>query len=375
MVRHFFRSVVVIASLGALALVLACAAPTLRGARPADGTERGLLVAATRLAAHTSPYTETAVTATPPMPVLPFLLSLLDPGEKPTLRHLRMIALLAAAALAILVAALVQEESGSWTLAAAAAGLAILGTALVCAPPGVARTEPLALVLLLLGAAALRHTVGVTGTVVAAIPFVLAWFVDAQAVWGIAGCLTALALTDGRRFLTGALATGVLGAAAFALLSRVFGPWFNFAAWDGAWGGFQPSAQAALHFLSGTLLGNLSVCALVTLLSCAMATRPWEGRRGIWTCLAAGALLGALVATQRAGSDASPLTPCIVLAFVIGPLALQRVARHLSASFDNDSRDGEGIVLAALALQFLLLGSLATTAPWVTTLLQEGLRI
>jgi len=375
MTRILARSLVVLAALAALALVLLCAAPTLRGARPADDTERALLTAATRLAAHQSPYSDATLNVTPPMPGLPFLVSVLDPGEKPSLRHLRMLALLAAAALVLVLGALVQEESGSWTLAASAAGLALLGTALLCAPPGVARTEPMALALVLLGAAALRHTVGVTGALLAAIPLAAAWFVDAQAVWGIGGCLAALALTDDRRFFACTLGVGILGGAAFALLSHAFGPWFNFAAWDGAWGGFVPSVPAALRFISGTLLGTLNVCALVTLLSCAMATRPWEGRRGLWTCLAAASLIGALVATQRPGPDASPLTPCIVLACVLGPLALQRVARHLSASFENDARDGEGIVLAALALQFLLLGSLASTAPWVATLFQDGVRI
>jgi hypothetical protein len=369
MTRVVLRSAVLIVSLCAIALVLAAAVRTVRGARTADGFERLALTEAARFSSHAAPYVNEPTTVDPPMPGLPFTVATLLSGERPRLWHLRAIALFATVALGVLVLAIVQLETGSWVLGAAAAALALLGGALFGPPPGEARPVALALVLVLLSATALRHSVGTLGAILAALPAALSWAVDPQSLWALGALVVASAMIDARRACWFGLATAALVAGGHLALWQTLGPWFNYAAWDAAWSGWRADPEAALQFVTGAVLGRFGLCALGVVLSCAMVARPWTGRRGVWAMLAFGTLVGALASTQRVGDDGTLFVPCIVLVSVLGALSLQRVAQHLSASFDSDERDGESVVMAGIALQFLVLASMAASAPWVPPLL------
>jgi len=165
--------------------------------------------------------------------------------------------------------------------------------------------------------------------------------------------------------------TGLLLAAGYVALSRVLGPWFNFAAWDLAWYGWRFDADTALQFVTGAVLGRFGPCVVGTVLSCALVSRPWMGRRGVWAMLACGTLVGAVVAILHGEGDGAALAPCLVLVSVVGTVSLQRVARHLAANFEDDGRNGESVALAGLSLQFLVLASVAATTPWVAVLVRR----
>ncbi len=371
MTRLFLRSSVLLVSLCAVALVLLSALGAVRGAPLADSFERTVLAQATSLGGHHTPYSDQLPAVDPPMPGLPFVVSALLAGDRPHLWHVRAIAFLATVALAMLVLSIVQFETGSWTLGAAAASLALLGSALFGPAPGEARPEALALLLVLLGATTIRHTVGALGALAAALPAAAAWFVDPHSGWAVLALLVGAAMSDARRACWFGIATGVLLAAGYVAVWRALGPWFNFAAWDVTWMGWRPDPEAALTLLTGVVLGRFGLCALATVLSCAMIARPWSGRRGLWAVLALGTLVSALVATQRARFDGAPIAPCIVLVCILGTMSLQRIARHLSARFDSGAMDGESVVLVGLSLQFLVLGSLAISTPWVAALVRR----
>jgi hypothetical protein len=162
--------------------------------------------------------------------------------------------------------------------------------------------------------------------------------------------------------------SGLLLAAGFVLLSQRLGPWFNFNAWDAPLGSFYAHPGNALRYLTSHLLGKFSVWVLAALLAFAMPTQPWVGKRGMWMFLALAAIAGCLVSTQTNRFDPTLLIPGMVALALLGPIMVQRVAHHLSAGDDPDLPASDGVIVTALALQFLVLLSAMPAARWVPDL-------
>ncbi len=150
-----------------------------------------------------------------------------------------------------------------------------------------------------------------------------------------------------------------------ALLSRLLGPWFNYDAWDLPLSTLRPSLAASVSLFGGQLLGTLGFWTLAALLSCALTSQPLSGRSGAWTCMAAAAVLAGLFSAQREGFGPAALLPALVVLSVLGPISMQRVARQAAAWSDSSRHEGESVLLAAVALQFLALLPVLPVERWL----------
>ncbi len=365
MARRSLRALILSISTLAVAVFTIAALRTVRDPSSGEPLEIAVLDQAERFAGHQWVYVEPSGPASVlPMPGLPAVVTLLMGDRGSQLWVLRAFAFTITLFVALLILSIVYLETKSWTLGLCAGGLALLGQGLFGGLPGVARPESVLLLLALLGFVALRFTTGVLGALLGAIFLATAFFFHSQAAWFIAAAYFSLALEDNRRLAAFALATGLLVGGGYVFLSHAFGPWFNFAAWDEPWRALRWSGGAALRFAADHLLGKLGICTVVAVLSFAMATRPWYGKCGLWMCLGVAVVLGGLLSTQSAAFESPALLPSVVVLSLLGPLSLQRVARHLAASFDTDERDGEAVILVVLLFQFVVFFSFAPAAGW-----------
>ncbi|MGH7724808.1 MAG: hypothetical protein ACREOU_05205 [Candidatus Eiseniibacteriota bacterium] len=381
--RQTLRFVVLMASLVTAALFLISAVRTLQGAHPADASESAVLEQAVRIGRHESPYAPAeatrantpAVPAAVPgsMPGLSYLVALVAGGDPPKLWIQRALSLTATVFVALLVMVIVVIEAESWTLAVCAASFALFAQGLFGSLPGVSRPDSLALLLSLLGFAALRYMYGMLGAILAAVALAAAFFVDQRTAWFIVAVGVWLAVSDGERLLAFLITTAVLVGGGYVALSGLLGPWFNFESFNAPIAALQFRPGRALRFTADFLLGSFAVCTLVAVLSFAMATQPWHGRRGLWLCFGAAAILAGFVSTQSARFEPGALIASTVALSLIGPLSLQRVARHLSATLDPDARSGERVILVALMLQFVVFFSIAREAGWLQEVFRAGL--
>ena len=81
---------------------------------------------------------------------------------------------------------------------------------------------------------------------------------------------------------------------------------------------------------------------------------------GPWSAFAAVGF--AIVATQSMRISASDVCPAVACLAIVGPISAQRVTQHLAAWPGSSRLGGQGVVLVALALQFVMLlaGAAAT---------------
>jgi hypothetical protein len=323
--------------------------------RPAAPIESSVLERADRLARGAALYDESLAAAPAVMPGLPFATSLLVRVFDAAMWQPRLLALLATLALAALVLTIVKLETQSWTLSVAGLGFLLAGHALLVEPLGVARPEMPMLLLVVLGFTALRLTQGAWGALVGALGLACAWLVDQQAAWFMAAAAFALGRENRRRLVVFATTAGLVTAGSYVGLSKLFGPWFNFAAWDHSMAYLRPSLPGLLHYVGDHLLGKLGISTLAAVLSFAMPTAPWRGKGGLWMCLGVAAVASGLVATQRADAGPADLLPGVVALSMLGPISMQRVTRHLSAWPGSTRFAGRGVVLAAITLQVIVL--------------------
>jgi hypothetical protein len=260
-----------------------------------------------------------------------------------------LLALVAAAAIAV---HLVRIETGSGTLAAVALGLFLAGQLLAPDQLGRGSAEAVMVALAVGGYAVLRLARGILGAIAAAALLVAATLVHPFALLWIVAALVHLALEDWRRAIVFALAAVALGWGSALLLSERIGPWWRTAALLPAFA-FHPAR--ALRLIGDQLLGRYSVLTLVVVLSAALPVRPWRGAGGIWMWMTFATIGGALLATQTSTPDALALLPLALALAIVGPIAMQRVAKHLSAWPGSTRLAGQGVVLVALALQFTAL--------------------
>ncbi|MEO5989314.1 MAG: hypothetical protein ABIU54_03895, partial [Candidatus Eisenbacteria bacterium] len=160
---------------------------------------------------------------------------------------------------------------------------------------------------------------------------------------------------DTGKLLAFSIGTAVFLGGGHILMSRTLGQWYNFQASEAVWQSFRFDGQELIHLLGGELLGTFGVFTLAVVLSFALPVRPWRGAVGMWTWLAIAGVAAAVLASQNQALEAHGLLPAMLGLALAGPLAMQRVTRHLSASPGASTFGGEGLMLAALALQFLQL--------------------
>jgi len=334
------------------------AARVLGAAAPGDPVETAVLDHAVRLAQGHAPYHD-FVGAPPPglMPGFPFAVSglvlLFDAG----LWEVRLVALLATLAAAALVARIVSSEAQSRTLGAAAGGFVLLGATLAWAGPAGARPEPLMLTLVLAACALLRYRQGVLGALAAALVMAAACFTHPAGLWFTFAALIHLGVHDRRRAVAYAAGVLLFVAGGDLALWSGFGPWFDFQAWVVPLLALRLQPLALLHFLGTQVLGTLGVLALGAVLSFALPVAPWRGAVGLWMWMALAALAAGVTASQSAGGAPDALLPVAIMLALAGPVSIQRVTRHLAAWPGSTRLGGQGLVLTALALQFLTLAA------------------
>jgi hypothetical protein len=298
------------------------------------------------------------------MPGMPVATSLLARAFAARLWEPRLLALLATLACAALVLSIVRRETDSWTLAVAGCGFLVLGHGLLAEPLGIGRPDMPMLLLALTGFLVLRHTNGVWGALLAAVPLAAAFFVDERAAWFLAAAVAACALEGWRRSVTLMLALAIGVGGGYVGLSQLFGPWFNYQAWDAPLRALRFDGGGLLRYVGDHLLGRLAVPTLAAVLSFAMPTAPWRGKGGLWMCFGIAAVLACLTATQSADWAPHALLPGILALAMLGPMSMQRVTGHLSAWPGSTRLAGRGVVLAALALQMIVFLTCVSPSRW-----------
>ncbi len=330
-----------------------------------DAVERAIVASADRFSQGNTQYAEPETVIGPaPMPGFPFLVAAVGYlfGIDPVLP--RVVTLAAVMVMALLGFLIVRLETGSLTLATSSAGFTLLGYGLFAAGPGLARPEALMLLLVLGGFLIARMTDGIPGALLAAVPLSIAYFVDARAAWFVVAAACSLGIDERPRFIAYSLAAAALIGGGYWALSSALGPWFNYAAWDAGWAALGPHPVAALRFVGRHLLGEFGLPVLASVLSFAMPTPPWRGKTGLWTSFGIAALAAALLSTQSAALDADALAPVAIAFAILGPVSIQRIARHLSAWPGSSRLGGRGVVLAALALQLVVFLSCISRSIW-----------
>jgi len=238
-------------------------------------------------------------------------------------------------------------------MAGASGAFACAGLAMVGGTPGAASAMSLMLALALGGLLALRQWRGVWGAIGAAVCLTLALAVHPLALWFAVATAFYLAFDNRPRLITFTLATAALVGGGYVLLSQWLGPWFNFAAWDAPAQAVSWQPGPLLHYVGDVLLGRLSVLVLPAVLTFALPTAPWRGPGGMWVAAGMASLLAGAVATQSTWGSTDALGAMATVLALVGPISIQRVTRHLAAWPGSSRLGGQGVVLAALALQFV----------------------
>lgn len=355
MLRPLVRALLMAGSAFALVVFVLLSVRVLGIAHPLDPVEGAVLARTAEFAGGGPCYREPAELDDPPvMPGLPLAAAPLAQTFGPEAWQPRAVVLIAMLLVALLVLFVARLETASWTLAASSVGFMALGLNLLAAPPGLAHPEPLMTLLVLAGFLALRLSSGRTGAMLSAVALSAAFFTDPQAAWFAAAAIFALRLEDRRRLLAFALVLAVLVGGLHVLLSRTLGPWFNWGAWGDPVRALRWNSAAPLQLVGGDLLGRLGVLTFATVLSFALPTAPWRGKGGLWVCMGVAAAAAALAATQTNGFGGSSLVPSLVVLAFVGPLSMQRVTGHLSSWPGSSRMGGQGVVLTALVLQFVM---------------------
>jgi hypothetical protein len=355
MLRLLLRSIILLLSTAVIASFALTALHHASDVSTDDPGEKAILEGAQRMAVGEALYDESGMSATPaPMPGYTYAIFFAAGGHDLRLRQLRALGIGVALALALVVASLVQLESGSFTLALTSGSFVLLGLDFAPGFPAAARPEVLMLLLVILGFSVLRFTQGIWGALLATPFFASAYFVDQQTGWFLAVAFLSLGLEKRARLLAFALASGLLVGGGFIFFSQKLGSWFNFNAWDAPLGMLRVHFGGALRYVSDFLLGKSAVWVLAGLLAFAMPTQPWKGKRGMWMFFALAALASGLYFTQTSAFEPRLLIPAMIALAMLGPIMVQRVARHLSAGQDPDLPSSDGVIVVAVALQLLV---------------------
>ncbi len=319
---------------------------------PTDPDEQRWLAGAARLAAGQPLYGTGEPTGMPGLPAIASVVVALFGDTRWAVTLPALLALLGAGWLAV---AMVKVETASATLAAASAGMFLGGLLLEPGLVGHGSEHAVMLALALSGYAVLRMARGAGGALLGALLLCAAAFVHPFALCWIVAVTLHLLIEDRRRALVFVLAVAAIGGGGYVLLLRQLGPAFTDAAAQAALPGLAFHPARALRLVGDELLGRYGVLTLVVVLSVALPVRPWRGAGGIWMWMAFAAAASAVLATQTTTPEPVALLPTVLALAIVGPVAVQRVARHLSAWPGSTRLAGQGVVLVALVLQFTAL--------------------
>jgi hypothetical protein len=328
---------------------------SLTGGGAAQPLESTILEYASRMAQGGSPYAEPQVSGGTLMPVFPLVVSWFVRMYDPALWEPRLVSLLATFLTAAVVGFIVRGETQSITLGAAATGLLLMSQGLVTGLPMTSRPETLMLLLVIVGCQVLRYAPGMVGALLASMIFGAASFTHPAGLWFGLAALLHLGVHDQRRLIAYSLGLLACIGGVQYWLSRAFGPWFNYAAWDAGWHAMHFDPVTLMRFVGTELLGTLGVFTFATVLSFALPIRPWRGAVGIWTWMALAALMAGLAATQGTGEPAEAMRAAAIVLAIVGTVSARRVTQHLSNWPGGSRVGGHTVVLTALALQFVTL--------------------
>ncbi len=360
MIVRTARILLWLASAVAIGGFLVLAALQLRVTHPAGAAELAVLDHARRILRgellYVAPTRQFAVPLMPGMPlVVAWLVGFLGDG----IQAPRLVMLVSAVLVAGIASLVVRAETRSGILGAVSAGLLLAGLSVFTLREGSATPVPLALALGLGGLAALRFRTGDGGPIVAAVLVSAAFFVHPIAAAFLLAAAVSL-LEHRRHCLMFLVSSALLCGGGYVLLSAKLGPWFNFNAWDAPLADLRFRPVILLQAIGDEILGRLGVLTISALLAFALPMRPWKGPTGLWMWSAAAILLVALLSTQSLRVSPQDLAPALVALAIIGPISAQRVTQHLAAWPGSSRFGGQGVVLVALTLQFVMLLAGAT---------------
>jgi len=204
------------------------------------------------------------------------------------------------------------------------------------------------------GFTTLRFSKGTWGALLTALWLSAACFTHVSALWFVAAMIFYVVSEQHRPLMVLLPALAVLLGAGQILMSRGLGQWFNFYAWDLPFSSLHFAPSQLLYFMGNQVLGKLGVLVVAALISLALPTPPWRGLRGVWMCMGVSALVAGLVASQNPGAGTELLLPGVIVLTLLGSISIHSVTIQLATRPGATRGDGRGIVLAALALQFLV---------------------
>ncbi|HEY6866680.1 MAG TPA: hypothetical protein VI792_05445 [Candidatus Eisenbacteria bacterium] len=363
MITRLLRALIWLASIAAAVAFAVVVARAFDHPAPASPLEGALLDGAQRLIQHRPLYADPLTGASPTlMPGFPVVLSVLAGPLGVQLWIPRVLTVVATVLVAVVVLVIVRAETLSWTFAAAGFGSALAGCGLLAGAPDLARPEMLMLLLALAGFAVVRFTMGPLGAVLAAMLLTAACVVHLAGVWFLAAALLYIAIEDHPRLFVTAFALALTCGGGYVALSSLFGPWFNFVAWDLPLHSLRFDPTLLLQFVGAQLLGQPGVLVLATVLSFALPAPPWRGNRGLWVFMGFAMLGAGLLATQGASADPGYFLPGVVVMALLGPVSMERITRHLSTWPGSTRNEGHGVALVALALQFIVFSTAVPAA-------------
>lgn len=355
MITRTARILLWLASLTAIGGFLVLAVLRLRSTHPAGVAEIAVLDHAQHILRGEVLYgPPTHSFEIPMMPGMPLVVSWLIGLFGAGLWAPRLVTLASAFAVAALALAVVRAETRSGILGTVSAGLLLAGISVFTLREGSATPVPLAMALGLAGLAMLRFLTGITGVLGAALFLSAASFVHPLAAAFIVAA--GVSLIEHRRHCLIFLATSaLLCGGGYVLLSARLGPWFNFNAWDAPLAALRFRPIVLLHAVGDELLGRFGVLTICALLAFALPVRPWRGPTGLWLWSAVMLVGLALLSTQSVRISPQDLAPALVALAILGPISAQRVTQHLAAWPGSSRFGGQGVVLVALMLQFVML--------------------
>ncbi|MFN8586474.1 MAG: hypothetical protein U0704_01640 [Candidatus Eisenbacteria bacterium] len=286
------------------------------------------------------------------MPLFATVSSLLARIWGPEFWEPRLVAFSASLLLSTLMAVIVFAETRRPTLAIAAPGVFLMGFAFNGAAYDIARPDSLMLLFTFAGLATLRFTRGIPGALGAAVLLALGFFTKQHSILFSIGALAYLVFHDRRRALPFGVAIVVLTAGTYAVLTAWLGEWFRVFTWSvpRGWSQFAPVRIEA--YLGKNLFGTLGVLSVGSVLSLGSAERP-NARVALWYWTGLAAVGTGLMATLDPYAYHHLFMPSMAGVCVLGPIALDRLARQLDAGGSSSRGLGTAAVYVVLFAQFV----------------------